>query len=208
MEHLTSGIRALSRAVLDDTRAEAERIVSAAYREADDQRRRVEQTVSEIRRQIEEETERRVALIKQQAIAVAQLEAQRILLRRREELVGAILAAVKDRLPLLRKSEGYRDLLCRLIVEAVEELGEPSECVVHVAPQDEAWLEALDLEGFAARWHGRVHLRCGEPLDIQAGVILETADGKKRYDNTLETRLEHEWPRLRPQVYRILFGER
>ncbi len=54
---------------------------------------------------------------------------------------------------------------------------------------------------------GGVRLRAGEPLARGTGVVLETPDGHRRYDNTLETRLARMQDGLRAPVYHILMGE-
>jgi vacuolar-type H+-ATPase subunit E/Vma4 len=52
-----------------------------------------------------------------------------------------------------------------------------------------------------------VRLRAGEPLAQSTGIVLETPDGHRRYDNTLETRITRMWDGLRTPVYHILMGE-
>ena len=52
-----------------------------------------------------------------------------------------------------------------------------------------------------------VQLELGEPLERGTGVVLVTADGHRRYDNTLETRLSRMQAALRTPVYHILMGE-
>jgi vacuolar-type H+-ATPase subunit E/Vma4 len=52
-----------------------------------------------------------------------------------------------------------------------------------------------------------VELQIGEELEQGTGIIVETLDGHRRYDNTLETRLDRMKNSLRSPVYHILMGE-
>jgi vacuolar-type H+-ATPase subunit E/Vma4 len=46
-----------------------------------------------------------------------------------------------------------------------------------------------------------------DELEEGTGIILDAADGKLHYDNTLETRLERLEGNLRAAVYKVLIGE-
>jgi vacuolar-type H+-ATPase subunit E/Vma4 len=50
-------------------------------------------------------------------------------------------------------------------------------------------------------------IQLGEPLEHGLGVIVETLDGHRQYDNTLETRLVRFRDTLRMSVYHLLMGE-
>jgi vacuolar-type H+-ATPase subunit E/Vma4 len=52
-----------------------------------------------------------------------------------------------------------------------------------------------------------VQLQLGEPLERGAGVIAETVDGHRHYDNTLEARLERWQNALRSPIYHLLMEE-
>ena len=47
----------------------------------------------------------------------------------------------------------------------------------------------------------------GEPLKQGMGVVVQTPDGHRRYDNTLETRMTRLQDAMRNPVYRLLMGE-
>ena len=46
-----------------------------------------------------------------------------------------------------------------------------------------------------------------DELEEGTGIIVDAADGKLHYDNTLETRLERLEATLRAAVYKVLIGE-
>jgi vacuolar-type H+-ATPase subunit E/Vma4 len=53
----------------------------------------------------------------------------------------------------------------------------------------------------------KAEITVGEPLEEGIGLIVEAADGRLRYNNTFENRLEHIQNELRSPVYRLLMGE-
>lgn len=204
MEQISTGIRALASAILDDAKAEADRIVAEAREAARRAREQAEREAAEIRRRIEAEAEREITHLKQQALAMARLEAQRILLKRREELIEKVFTQAAEQLEHVREKPDYKALLRGLLIDAVERLGEPAECVVRLAGRDRSLLGEEELKQLTERWQGRVQLRLGDPAEISGGVVLEADGGRKRYDNSLAARLERERTRLRPEVYRLL----
>jgi vacuolar-type H+-ATPase subunit E/Vma4 len=48
----------------------------------------------------------------------------------------------------------------------------------------------------------------GDSLEEGIGVVVDAADGKLHYDNTLETRLDRLQSTLRASVYKVLMGEK
>jgi vacuolar-type H+-ATPase subunit E/Vma4 len=53
----------------------------------------------------------------------------------------------------------------------------------------------------------KVKIQLGELLEQGTGVVVETVDGHRQYDNTLETRLKRMQDMLRTPVNHILMGE-
>ena len=207
MEQVIGGIKALARAILDDTKVEAERIVAGAQNAAHRVLAQAKEESAALRADILAQAEGVAAHLEQQAMATSRLEAQRVMLGRREELFDKVFDLAAERLARLYQEEEYPRILGALLVDAAERLSEPSECVVRVAAGDLPLLTG-DLMGEAAgRWRGRVHLAIGEPVEISGGVIVETPDGRKRYDNSLEARLAQARARLRADVFRLLRGQ-
>jgi vacuolar-type H+-ATPase subunit E/Vma4 len=98
----------------------------------------------------------------------------------------------------------YEQIARRLVCEAVERLG-ADEVIVHA---DAATRKVLSDEVLAEMEKElSVRLKAGEPLAQSSGVVIETPDGHRRYDNTFETRLARMHDTLRTPVYHILMGE-
>ena len=199
------GLQALTSAILEDAHADAARIVSSAKAEAELNLRKAREEAAVTGQELLQEAKRDAEHTQQQGKAAANMDARALLLSRREKVLSDVLEGARERLRAAPTWSGYDEIVRRLVREATDHLN-ADEMVIH---GDERAVEILNqrLLGELAKERG-VSLRVGEPVTSGAGVILETADGHRRYDNTLDARLVREWDRLRTAVYRILLGER
>ncbi len=207
MEQGMAGLKALSQAILDDTKDGATQLVADAQREAKAKVEQARARAAEMRQQTLARAQREIASLRQASLATARLEAQRLLLQRREEIIDQVLERAREELRRVRQSPQYDAILRDLIVDAVEQLNQPEQVFLRVAPEDAPRISDQLLQELTARWNGRVRLSLGEPIDIEGGVVLETEEGRQRYDNSLLARLARERTRLRAQIYHILQGE-
>jgi vacuolar-type H+-ATPase subunit E/Vma4 len=206
MEQVIGSIRALSRAILDETKAEAERIVSTASASAHETAEAAQEQALEAGSQVAVAADVEIAHLEQQSLALAQLDAQRLRLEHRERLIERVFSLASERLDSLRDSPEYGDLLRRLIIDGVDRLGQPEEVIVRVAERDGDRLAAGTLAEVEGTWQGRVQLVAGQPIGIGSGVVVETADGHRRCDNSLSTRLSREKQKLRTEISHLLLG--
>jgi vacuolar-type H+-ATPase subunit E/Vma4 len=179
--------------ILADARAQAESIRSQAQTQADAER----ETILQRARQEAE-------VLREQTAATAHMEAQTLKLKRREQLLERAFSEARQQLASAPQWPDYEQIVHRLVCEAVEQLG-ADEVVVRA---DEETRRVLSDEALAdlGKELG-VRLRSGEPLTRSSGVVVETPDAHRRYDNRLETRLARMREGLRTLVYRILMGE-
>ena len=91
------------------------------------------------------------------------------------------------------------------LVEILERVTRKSKLVVLADDETRRALDKAALADLAQEL--AVQLELGETLERGTGVVIVTADGHRRYDNTLETRLERMQATLRAPVYHILMGE-
>ncbi len=127
----------------------------------------------------------------------AKLEALRTVGEIRHRLVETALAETRLHLMNLRADSNYPFLLHRLIVEAVEALGdaEPHDgrVVLEIDPRDEVQvqhvLKDVDLD-----------LQVVLSLNCWGGVVISSSDGRVVVTNTLESRLERATPFLRQDL--------
>ncbi len=204
MKSVSESIQALSRAVLSEAQAEAERILADGRVKAEAILKRAREQAAQERERILRQARQEAAQIRGKAIAAARLRARTMQLERREKLLAEVFAQVEKRLPGVRQWRDYDQIVRRLVTEAIQHL-DADEVRILADEQARELLAAGLLEQIAQETGVRLEL--GPPLDKGTGVIAETADGKRRYDNTLEARLTRRRDLLRPAVYRLLMGE-
>jgi len=205
MSSVHSNIEALERAILQEADGEAQQVLSEAQDEADhirqDFRARSEREVGPIIQKAQRKAERSHSHL----IATAQLEAQNLKLQRRESLLEQAFDKARERAASLTHQAGYRQVVHRLVVEAIGHIGS-DEVTIRADEHTRNLFDNQFVAELEQELGAQIHI--GEPLKRNTGVVVETRDGHRRIDNTLETRLERMRGELRAPVYHILMGEK
>jgi len=200
-----SDIQALRRSIVGDAREEAGQLLADAQAKAEDIRAQAQAQANAKREAILQRARQEAEALRSHAAAAAQLEAQMLKLKRREQLLERIFAEARRQLASAQEwPDYYEQIARRLVREATRRLG-ADEVLVQT---DERTRQVLDDDVLAdlGKELG-VSLQAGEPLAQGTGAALETPDGHRRYDNTLGTRLTRMQDGLRAPVYHILRGE-
>jgi V/A-type H+/Na+-transporting ATPase subunit E len=135
--------------------------------------------------------------VKRQIIGAAELDVRNAQLRALEKAVNeAFELATKD----ISDSESYPEAIGRLIEQGLEIIDRSAK--VQCSSKDKKVVAAAirELDGSI-----KVSFE-DEPIDTVGGVVLTTADGTVRFDNTIEARLERMKPMLRKEVAAVLTG--
>lgn len=197
-------IQALSRAVLSEARLTAKQTLSEATEEAEAVRQRAQEQAAAEHAEILEHARREAERVRSQAIAATQLRARTLQLEHREKLLNSVFAAARQQLSAARQRTDYGESAQQLLREALIHLGADA-AQIRADEQTQTILTAQVLDDLAEELGVQVHV--GAPLEHGIGVIVETMDGHRQYDNTLETRLSRLQDSLRSPVYHILVGE-
>ena len=204
MRSVEENMQALSRAVLSEARAEAERILADAKAKAEAIRQRAQEEAAAERTKTLERASQEAERIRGQAIATTQLRARTLRLERREKLLDRVFEAAWQQLPAVQQGTDYDQIVHHLLREALIHLGADA-ARVRADERTRMLLTDQVLTEISREVGGQVQL--GTPLKQGTGVIVETVDGHRQYDNTLETRLSRLQDALRPPVYHLLLGE-
>ncbi|RKY27415.1 MAG: hypothetical protein DRP79_03365 [Planctomycetota bacterium] len=190
----------ISEEILADARTKAERALRSARREAEKITKKARDDAKQIEREVINHARARAESQAKVIQAATEPAKRRIELDAREETLLNVISDAKARL-LNRDSDDYGRTLAALTAEAAELL------------QDEeltAYLSSEDYDRFGAALPG---LLPGLTLEVrpalqplEGGVIVETADGRRRVDNSIEARLERIYPELRRAIAQTLFG--
>jgi vacuolar-type H+-ATPase subunit E/Vma4 len=198
-------IEMLQRAILTEVQDEAEQIKAEAKEKAEAIRKRAQEQAEAERRAILDRAREEAERLRGQSVATAQLKARSSQLSHREQLLERVFKAVKEKLPEVPNRPDYEEIAAMLLREAVTQL-KANKAAVRA---DEATLKVLKkgaLRNISRDLNG--DFKEGDPLEEGTGVVVDAADGKLHYDNTLETRLNRLQSTLRATVYQMLTGDK
>jgi V/A-type H+/Na+-transporting ATPase subunit E len=197
-------IETLSRAILKEAEVDAMQLKEEARAKADAIRQRAQEEAERERREILDRARQEAERLRSQSLASAQLKARTLQLEHREKLLDRVFQAAKEKLPEIQKRADYSQLAATLLREALVQL-RVNKAEVRTDKITKDLLEKGSLDEISRELNGQYTL--ADTLEEGLGVIVEAADGKLHYDNTLETRLQRLQSSLRASVYKILMGE-
>jgi len=157
-----------------------------------------------VRREILDRAQQEADRSRSQILASAQLKARTLQLEHREKLLDRIFEAAKERLADIQKRPDYDQLAEQLLREALVQL-RVNTAEIRADAATRAVLERKALRDISSELKGQFTL--ADNLEEGTGVVIDAADGKLQYDNTLETRLQRMQSSLRAPVYKVLMGE-
>lgn len=197
-------IETLSRAILKEAQVDAEQLKEEARAKADAIRQRAHEEAERERKAILDRARQEAERLRSQSLASAQLKARTLQLEEREKLLDRVFQAAKEKLPEIQKRPEYSQLAATLLREALTQL-RVNKAELRVDSTTRGLLEKGTLAEISRELNGEYTL--GEPLEEGLGVVVDAAEGKLHYDNTLETRLDRLQSNLRSSVHKILMGE-
>jgi vacuolar-type H+-ATPase subunit E/Vma4 len=204
MKATDENIKVLSHAVLSNVRGDSEQALVDARAKADSIRKQGAEQAAAERAKIMEKASVEADRVRSQAIATTQLKARTMELEQREKLLNDVFDAAQQKLPSTHKSSDYEKIANTLLREALTQLG-AGAALVRADATTQKFYTTSALEKLSKEL--QIKIRLGEPLSQGTGVVVETEDGHRQYDNTLETRLKRMRDTLRSPVYHILMGE-
>lgn len=196
----------LEEAVMSEVERDRQRIIKEAEMQARRLREDVQEEVETQKQERIREAERKAAQVKQEAIGAGRLEAKALKMKKREGLIGRVFAEAAEYLADPDHLDAYGEILEGLVKDAVQHLEGRKTLVLRADAEGEAYLDEARMDYL--RDTTNCELTVGKTLTPPAvGVVVQTPDGRVRYDNTLQTRLERMREQLRPAVYRALMGD-
>jgi vacuolar-type H+-ATPase subunit E/Vma4 len=200
----TQDIDMLARAILAEARDEAEQVKAEAQQKAEAIRKRAREQAEQERKAILDRAREDAERLRGQGVATAQLKARSVQLTNREQLLDRVFKTVRERLPELQKRPDYQEIAAQLLREALVQL-RVNKAQVRADKATQSILEKKALNELSKELNGQ--FTSAGVLEEGTGIIVDAADGKLNYDNTLETRLQRLEGTLRAAVYKMLIGE-
>ena len=197
-------IQRLSREIIQQAEADAEKILSDAKAKADEIKNQAQVTMDGEKKQILQQAKNDADRIRGQAIATAQLKARTLILESREKLLVSVFESSMEKISSVQNYSDYPAIVESLALEAINQLA-VNKVIIHADKVTTEILKTSVLKNISMKYDGTIEI--GEPLKKGTGIIAETVDGHLNYDNTLETRLHRLKGELRSPVYHLLMGE-
>jgi vacuolar-type H+-ATPase subunit E/Vma4 len=197
-------IERLAKAIFQEAREEAEQVKADAQAKADEISKRAQAQAESERKVVLDRAHEDVERLRGQSAASAQLKARTMQLEHREELLNKVFDATRKKLSDIRQRSDFDKVAVQLLREALTQLTVDSAEI----RADEATQKVLQSQLDDISKELNVELRMGSVLEEGTGVVVNAANGKIHYDNTLETRLNRKQSELRSSVFQVLNGER
>lgn len=197
-------IEPLSRAILKEAEVDAQQMREEAKSKANAIRQRAQEEAENVRREILERAQQEAERLRSQSLSSAQLKARTMQLESREKLLDRVFEAAREKLADVQKRPDYDQLAAMLLREALTQL-RINKADIKADQATRALLEKKALKEISSELKGQFTF--AENLEEGRGVVIEAAEGKLHYDNTLETRLERLQGTLRSSVHKLLMGE-
>ena len=204
MRSETQDIEMLSRAILTEARDEAEQIKAEAKEKAEAIRKRAQEQAEQERKAILDRAREDAERLRGQAVATAQLKARSVQLTNREQLLDRVFKTVREKLDDVQNRPDYEEIAAQLLREALVQL-RVNKAEVRADKTTGHILKKGVLRELSKELNGEFN--SADELEEGVGVIVDAADGRLHYDNTLETRLQRLEGTLRASVYKMLIGE-
>ncbi|HUI90409.1 MAG TPA: V-type ATP synthase subunit E family protein [Anaerolineales bacterium] len=195
----------LAQAILTEARDEADQIRAEAIEKANAIRQRARDQAEAERKSIVARAQQDADRLHGQVVATAQLKARSVQLERREKLLDSVFAEARKKLETVRKRADYDKISVSLLREALTQL-QTSKAQVRGDDSAQKLLKNRLLAEVSKEFNGEFTL--GPVLEDGTGIVVDTADGRLRYDNTLENRLSRLQNTLRSSAYRVITGEK
>jgi vacuolar-type H+-ATPase subunit E/Vma4 len=175
-----------------------------AKMKADAIRQRAQQEAEAARREILDKAQQEADRLRSQTVSGAELKARTMLLEQREKLLDRVFQAAREKLGEIQKRPDYDQLAAMLLREALVQM-RVDKAEIRADATTRALLEKKALKDISSELNGQFTM--GDNLEEGLGVVIEAADGKLHYDNTLATRLQRLQSTLRSSVHKLLMGE-
>jgi len=202
------GVDKIKSKILEDAKAEANKIISEAKEEEAKILEKAKEEAEKRKAEILKRGEKEAEMTKSRIISEAKLEAKKKLLEAKEEIIEMAINKLKEELAKLPEQSDYKDKLIKLIKDGAVSLG-GGELVVRLNKRDMELIEDSTLWNLEKEVENATNkvtvLKKGEPVDITGGCIIETADGLKSLDNSLEAIFNRNMNEIRARITEKLF---
>jgi len=179
-----ASLEAILAEIRQQSAVEVEAVRQAAAKEQAQIEQRAKLEAGKIRADILKKAQIKAEQIRKRTAAVSNLELKKINLQSRSLIIAEIRRRLNERLLEIRQSDEYVKLLQHLLTEGILGLG-VTAIQISAGDRERTLLTADLLETAVAATNPAVHLTLNDELLPEAGIILYSADRRRRFDNRL-----------------------
>jgi vacuolar-type H+-ATPase subunit E/Vma4 len=199
-----ASLDALERAILNEANADVDQIKQEGKAKADLIWQRAREQAESERKALLQNAKQEAERVRSQFIATSQLKARTVELGYREKLLNDVFKVAREQISSIQKEKNYEELVAQLLREGISQLN-VNKAKVKADEQTRKILEQSVIAKVSKEL--KAEIMVDEPLEEGTGLIVESVDGRLRYNNTFENRLDFIQNELRSPVYRLLMGE-
>lgn len=196
IDKITEKIKAGSRGEIDAIKKEAKANAKEITAEA-------EKKAADLKAEIVERGKRDAEREKQRIVANAKLQARKLGLDAKEDVIKEAFAEAEAKLRKISSSSEYSSVLSALIKEAQAVVSSDIEIIVRKG--DSKVLTSDYINKLSADTKSKIELS-SDTIDTIGGAIVKAKDGKTEVNNTIEMRMERMKGDIRPKVAQALFA--
>jgi len=193
VEEHTESSDILKKEIQVQSKAEAEGILKQAEKEGnqilDDARKEAEKIKNDLLQKAGVQADG----IRQRILSGVHLEINKQALQDREELISKLFQAVEEKINQFRRSDSYLSFLKKLVLEGIVALG-GGKLIILPGEVEKKLLTKKVLSQIEKEAHekhgGKIVLSLSDQILTEGGVVLETSDGKTRFDNRFSARIK------------------
>lgn len=204
LKSVSERVEELCRVILTDAQTESSQLREGAAQFVQEVLEKGDTQAKVLRQKILDEAWEKIHQYQDEAENEMKQKSRTVWLIEREKLLDLVFDNLEARFPEVIKTEEYQQNLPEWIRGALQQL-QSEEVILHLDP----FSNELISDEFLMKLQTElsVRLQRGEVLIDRHGVLAESADGHRVFENTLEARLERQKPFLRPQAAKLLFEE-
>lgn len=200
---MVEGAEKIIARILEDARLKASNNIKEAEKQASDIINAAKEEAEKKRTVIIENALKNADEMEKRAISVAELEARKIKLKAKQEIITSVFEKAITALNSL-PAETYAKILCNMIISSVAKGNE--EVVLSIRDKERLGKEFIDdINRKLAEKGLKGDLRLSEQTaNINGGFILKS--GEIEINNSFDTLIRMKRNELEPEIIKILFG--
>jgi len=200
---MVEGAEKIIARILEDARLKASNNIKEAEKQASDIINAAKEEAEKKRTVIIENALKNADEMEKRAISVAELEARKIKLKAKQEIITSVFEKAITALNSL-PAETYAKILCNMIISSVAKGNE--EVVLSIRDKERLGKEFIDdINRKLAEKGLKGDLRLSEQTaNINGGFILKS--GEIEINNSFDTLIRIKRNELEPEIIKILFG--